>query len=83
MCYILEWAYDLILILEKNFMFKRFSEYVFLSTSTRFFSFLTETGLTMLEIIFSITNGLGLVSRFSYKDSKMTKPGKDEGELSL
>ena len=80
------WAYDFILMLVKNFILSKLSAYVFLSTSISkvpLLSLLTETGLTIPEMTLCTTNGFILVRCLSSKDSRTTKRGKDEIEVSL
>ena len=45
--------------------------------------FFTVCGITIPDIVFSMTNGLSFASGFSSRDSSTIKRGKEEGEVSL
>ena len=47
------------------------------------FNFFTVCGITIPDIVFSMTNGLSFASGFSSRDSSTIKRGKEEGEVSL
>ena len=73
------WAKVLILRLAKNFILSRLFAYDVLSISTKMlpsFNFFTVCGISIPDIVFSMTNGLSFASGFSSRDSSTIKREK-------